>query len=768
MKKNINKHLELCFNEDESCFIFSLFGTRILGSRITAKIGKQKAMVTGFVSGNGRDSFGEYEEFVIKYVSPKNNTKRFTGTVKVYEDFLLFEYAAQFEIKGKNKKNLFGNPYISFPCFEGEFADEGFTMHSFKRQVPFNFPVMWNGRITDSFREGKNVPLIAADADFRTLVISPLSNLLYGTVSITHFPPSVRCGIPRALKLIPEGTAHSTVVVLGQGINATIDRWGEIVRRYNGTGITRIDDDVSLKYISYWTNAGSAYWYNSYRKGSYESTLGELKAHHEASGLNFGSYQLDSWWYHKDGDDYTSGITQWEPKSLTLGKNFNSLIPSLQRYRELPLFFSNRLSHVQSVINKPIGCHFKQLSNESVYVRKNGEDFICEEFAMPKNREAAVRLFRQIFTHPQWRLAFVVHDWLQWMNDRHSAFRDFFAGPEYFEALDQVSRETPCADNACGHLTMHLCMTQPHMTMNSASMPSVTCIRSTSDSQSFFVEGATRWWWHLNSSRFIQAMGKYAFYDNRLTMKRHTHPFTSYPKLEVILLGLSCGPIGIGDPIGKENAELIWRAAMEDGEIIKPDFPAVLLDKCYLYNPHALNSERGVTVYSASEIGCKGNCRYSVLYILTMNIHPLERKVEMEFSLREAGAVEGLSYALYDYFSGDAKVVLTDNVNSFAMRRKKFFYHVAAPVMNGIGFLGDSSKHVTCSSQLVQNVCFTESGVKVKINKKARKMQPEPVWIFYCADRPKEVLADGSPAEMLWKDGILKIRKDAEKIEIRM
>ena len=130
-----------------------------------------------------------------------------------------------FEIKGKKKKTLFDHPYISFPCFEGEFRDEGCTMHSFKRQVPFNYPIIWKGKVTESLRDGKNSPLLITDEQYRTIILSPLTNLLYGTVSISSFSPAVRCGIPRALKNIPNGTVHRSIMVYGTGVNSTIDRW---------------------------------------------------------------------------------------------------------------------------------------------------------------------------------------------------------------------------------------------------------------------------------------------------------------------------------------------------------------------------------------------------------------------------------------------------------------------------------------------------------------------------------------------------------------
>jgi hypothetical protein len=771
---------EIKYDNDEECFVFSMFGRQMIGSRITARIGKAKARVTEIRSRNGQDIYGDYDEFNLHFVSPKNENKRFVGNIRSYEGFVIFDLCAEFEIKGKKNKNLFGNPYISFPCFEGEFKDEGCTMLSFKRQMPFNYPVMWTGKVTDSFRDGKNVPLLIADQSCKTILLSPLTNLLYGTVSISSYPQAVRCGIPRAVKTIPAGSVQKTLMVYGQGINATIDRWGEIMRGQYSVEAIKMDADVSLKYISYWTNAGSAYWYNTYKKKDYESTLRELRTHHESVGLCFGSYQLDSWWYKKDGDSYTSGIMEWAPKFVTRCKNFNSVLPFLQRYRELPLFARDKLSYVQSIINKPIGCHFKQLSNESVYVLENIDDFTCEDFPMPKNKEAAKRLFRELLIHPKWRLAFIVHDWLQWMNDRHSAFKDYFSGPEYFEALDEVCMEISNADNSCGHLTVQLCMTQPHMTLNSVAMESVTSIRSTSDSYSFFVEGTKRWWWHLYSSRFIQALGKFAFYDNRLTSKIHTHPLSSWPQLEMIWLGLSCGPIGIGDPIGKENIELIRRAVKNDGEIIKPDFAAVPLDRCYLYNPYTLHSERGITVYSHSEIGESETNKYTIRYLLTFNVHPLERKVHMEFKLTEAGADEDHMYVLYDYFSGEFRVVSALFLNCFVVRRRKFYYNIAAPIERGLAFLGNAAKHVTCSRQLVRKIIFTDYGMSVEVYseienvrsesmvlKKHRKRKTEttPVWIFYCRKEPKEVILDEKNMEICWKDGILKIIDDTSETQ---
>ena len=747
---------EVVLDSSKGHFMVSVFQKKMIGMRLLARIGKKEAFLKHAHRTEISDQWGKHLKWILTYVSPEDSKKSFTATMKVYGHCAVFEVENHFEISGKKKKHLFGHPYISFPCFEGEDWDDGCAMLSFKRQAPFNYPEQWQGRVVDSLREGKNSPLIISNKAFETIILSPLNQLLYGSVSISHTPPSIRCGIPRALKTIPAGTNSATLMVYGQGINMTLQKWGQWLRSYHGIEAVPMDSDVSLKYMSYWTNAGSAYWYNTHRQTSYEDTFRALKNHHDRQGLKFGSYQLDSWWYMKEGDNYTSGITEWAPKNTTLSKNFNAMLPFLQKYRHLALFKNDRISYVQSILQTPLGCHFKQLANDSVYVKEAQEDFILEGFPMPRNREAAIKLFEGVFDHPKWALAFIVHDWLQYMNDNHSGFRNISVGQEYFQALDHVCLSTEAPMNDCNHLTVQLCMTQPHMTLNSVSMQAVTSIRSTSDSDSFFVEGTKRWRWHLYASAFIQSLGKYAFYDNRQTNKSHRHPLSSYSKFEMIWLGLSCGPIGIGDRMGKENLSLIERVVKEDGEIIKPHVPCVPLDKCYLYDPHSVQCRKGVTVFTHSLIGSfDRQLTYEVIYTLTFNCHPLGGTVDMDVALMEAGAPENENYALYEYFSGELRLVNSGDMNGYRMKRRKFYYHIAAPLMKGMAFLGDVSKHVACSSQLIRHIQMEEDYCRVETCYSNRKKPSR--YVFYCEKKPKKVLVDGQEVKSSWRQKKLEI-----------
>jgi len=700
---------------------FSLFEKHPLGEEIGLSVGKKEACLKEYTCRLGEDKLGRFLRYDLHFELEEKSLK-IDSAICMYDGFIVFEMVVPKAIKGKKNKHLFGHPYISFPSFQGTDWDEALSMLSYKRQAPFNYPMQWFGKVTGSLREGKHVPLLITNKEYETIVLSPMTELLFNSVSISHKPEKVRCGIPRGVKCIKKGICVKTLLVFGHGVNTTLERYGRILMTYYDQKPIQKNADCLLSHISYWTNAGSAYWYRSHKKQSYEETLKQLKSHHQKKGLNIGSYQLDSWWYRREGDNYSAGIIEWEPKAVVRAKNFNSVLPFLRRFRELDLFQDMTISSAQKLLNAPIGCHFKQLSKDSVYVKDHPDHFLIETFALPKDKEKAKELFIKIFTHPHWRLAYIIHDWLHLMNDTHSGFKDMEVADGYFWGLNEAVKAISCKDNLLGHVTVQLCMTQPHMILNSITMDGVTTIRATSDSDSFFVEGTKRWWWFAYSATFIHALGKYAFYDNRFSSKNYSHPLSAYSKFEFIWLGLSCGPIGIGDFIGSTNMKLIKRTVMEDGTIVKPDIKAKLMDACYLYNPNSRHATEGMGVFSSSEVGYylakdlnnerirwQGKDQalissYKITYLLLFNAHPLGRKVGLSFRLSEIERKEDGSYILFDYFSKDYRVITKEELIGIEMKRRKFYYFIIAPIYFGFAFAGDFSKHVSFSKQMFYQI----------------------------------------------------------------
>ncbi len=734
---------------DEGDFIISFFSQPLLGSKLCARIGKEKAKLLH--AGNEKREWGTL--WILEYQHPTKKDQTFEGRMEVHTDYILFETSYGFDQSVKKNKSIYGNPYISFPSFEGEEWSNKLSGLTFKRQAPFNYPVRWQGRAVDCLREGKNVPLLVTTKTYETVILSPLEPLLHSTVSVTHHPPRIRCGIPRAVTGVNKGDVSRTLLAIGNGVHATWMQWGQVLREQYGVHPINQQEDRSLEYISYWTNAGSAYWYNNRTFDSYESIFKSLQQQHKEKGLSYGSYQMDSWWYHKDGDSYTSGIVEWEPKAIVKSKNFNAMLPFLQRYKDIPLFEKPSFDYVQSWLKTPIGCHYKQLAPNCVYVKERPEDYWVDELALPKGKEATKRHFHKIFHHPQWQLSYVIHDWLQLMNDRHDGFMDSQVGKDYFVGLDEACLEIDAPMNQSGHLGLQLCMTQPHMTLQSVAMQSVTSIRSTSDAESFFVEGTKRWWWHLFSSHYIQALGKYAFYDHRHTKSRHSHPRSSNAPFELIWIGLSCGPMGIGDAIGKEDINLIKKGVTSEGKIIQPDFPAAPLNQCYT---HLLFHKKAI--YGAITQTMTKWSSYHIYYALLFGVHPFGKRVQVSYQVTEFHYYKenpGTEYSRYDYLTKECERIEGDMAYNYLITYGHYHYHIIAPIRENAAFIGDVSKHVTAGKQLVEDVKVDEHGVMFIF--KDRPSDECMEWVCYMEKEPNQVLVDGESVAYTWEKGKLSI-----------
>ena len=74
---------------------------------------------------------------------------------------------------------------------------------------------------------------------------------------------TIRAGLRGTVATLPEGFKLSTILVGGQGVTATVREWGRLaLLRYGKSPATDViqanyDADPSLRYLSYWTDAGA-------------------------------------------------------------------------------------------------------------------------------------------------------------------------------------------------------------------------------------------------------------------------------------------------------------------------------------------------------------------------------------------------------------------------------------------------------------------------------------------------------------------------------
>ena len=74
---------------------------------------------------------------------------------------------------------------------------------------------------------------------------------------------TIRAGLRGTVATLPEGFKLSTILVGGQGVTATVREWGRLaLLRYGKSPAAEViqanyDADPSLRYLSYWTDAGA-------------------------------------------------------------------------------------------------------------------------------------------------------------------------------------------------------------------------------------------------------------------------------------------------------------------------------------------------------------------------------------------------------------------------------------------------------------------------------------------------------------------------------
>ncbi|MGA7236438.1 MAG: hypothetical protein WBY44_12205, partial [Bryobacteraceae bacterium] len=84
-----------------------------------------------------------------------------------------------------------------------------------------------------------------------TFVISPATNFMVASTSM-QADGTISSGIDTAVSSLPQGFTHQTLLVAGQGIDATFRVWGQTLTSLLGKGTVSNDADLSLRSLGYW------------------------------------------------------------------------------------------------------------------------------------------------------------------------------------------------------------------------------------------------------------------------------------------------------------------------------------------------------------------------------------------------------------------------------------------------------------------------------------------------------------------------------------
>jgi hypothetical protein len=496
-----------------------------------------------------------------------------------------------------------------------------------------------------------------------TFIISPASNYLIQTVG-QDAKKNIVSRLRDTVRNIPAGFTQQTLVVSGRGINRTWEQWGEALRDLQGKPRPGNEADVSLKYLGYWTDNGTDYYYNYDPKLGYAGTLLELFKHFRTAKIPVKYLQLDSWWYEKSltGPDGKTGKTK-NPK-LPAG-DWNRY-GGLLEYRADPEVFPGGLKEFQRELGVPLIAHNRWIDPASPYVTH----YRVEGYAA---------------TDPRWwhdiedylhgcGVAVYEQDWLSEIYLHSPALAGTVdAGDEF---LDSMAGEA-----AADGMTMQYCMAFPCFFMQGSTYPNLTTIRTSDDRLK-----RDRWHNFLFTSRLASALGIWPWTDG----------FLSSETANILLSDLSAGPVGFGDKMGMEDHANIDKAVRADGVIVKPDAPIVPVDSAYVAEANHQHRALVASTFTDHD-GIK------TWYVLAFADRPEAKPDEKDatISLGEIG-VSGPAYA-YDFFRRTTHRVEGSFTTPLDGDGVSYFI-IAQPGVSGIALFGDAGKFVSDGKQRIASL----------------------------------------------------------------
>lgn len=541
-------------------------------------------------------------------------------------------------------------PAVAFPSFNRLPAGLGVLSYKDSNFSPRSFKP-----------ERGSTPWVLFDAQGDTAVISPAANFMVADMS-GDAKTEVSSSISAKVANLPAGFTHKTILVFGQGINATMEAWG--------TGLTdtlRVkrpanDADLFLKYLGYWTDNGAAYYYNYDKALGYEGTLVAVRNEIEKLGIPIRYFQLDSWWYQKTTVNY-KGEDEKAPKVAALPAGTWNAYGGLTKYEAHPFVFPDGLDGFQKKVHLPLATHNRWIDVNSPYRAKydvpglQSTDPAYWDEIIGYIARSGVKMYEQ--------------DWLNYTWEYSPKFQtEPFTATRFLDAMAGA-----CAKYG---LSMQYCMTLPRYLMQGAKYPNLTNVRVSDDRFE-----RRNWEASFYTSRLASSLGEWPWVDTFMSREREN----------MLLATLSAGLVGFGDFMGRESVENALMAARPDGILVKPDVCITPTDATILSDSRGEHRPLVATTYTQH-----GGRRTAYVFAYPRRVD----STDASFRPGDLGIDSGYAYKP---FTGESRVIKPGETISETLASNGSSFTVLAPTgVSGIAFLGDKGKFVGTGKQRIASI----------------------------------------------------------------
>ena len=594
----------------------------------------------------------------------------------------------------KSQSGSFDETLSGFPCFQVKNGSEtlGYMSYGGSMFGWSDLHIATFDSKTEHINDGiKGGPLTIFNTVGKAVVISPYNNFM--AASLWHDSREgghVAWGIMSGVNELPKELSYSTVLMFGPGINQAFQWWGYVLSLQFDAQIAKerrmkIDSDLSLHYLGYWTDNGAYYYYHTEAGKSYEDTMLDVKKYVDDNHIPYRYLQLDSWWYPKDDE---GGVITWTPKKSV---------------------FPDGIKYISDKTKWPIGAHNRYWSKKTPYAKQNGGNFtfvMGEKAAVPDDPMFWDYLLSQA---KGWGLFLYEQDWLYVSNRDISALEtNLTLGHDW---LMQMANSA-----AKNNQTIQYCMSYSRHAMQSLEFPTVTQARVSGD---YLHSGHNQWRVGV-SSIFARAMSihpyKDTFWTTSIQPGNPYHTVEPFPELQAVVASLTTGPVGPSDMINGTNMTLLMRCCNQDGRLLRPSRPATAIDKQIITD--AFRSGRlpriGEIWSTHSDIHVtvlEKNLVYGIKYGILLAAGITDRfSVRMQdLGFPERYLTQGIYYpynnwSKWQYFNLSTTLDLTDcELTQFCL------YHFVPHQNRPVQILGEMDKWVPMSSDRIDFLVYNHN-----------------------------------------------------------
>jgi hypothetical protein len=589
----------------------------------------------------GSDTIGAYREISFAWT---NGTLPMAGSIRLYRKIPVATFS---ETCGSATET----PPAPFPSFSGVPGN----LHVFSYQEKTFAPPRF------AASDCSTPWLLFDDAD-NAMVVSPASHFMVASMS-GDGQTKIASGLNSSLRHLPSGFSQETILTFGHGINRTWDLWGKSLLALQDLQRPDNEADTVLKYLGYWTDNFAYYYYNYDLDKGYAGTLQSLVERYRQEHIPIRYLQLDSWWYYKSfmGPDGTMGKT----KAPRLPEGEWNRYGGLLEYRAHPALFPNGLAAFQQSVGLPLVTHNRWVDLDSPYHQKYRISGVAAVDPNWWNDIADYLKANGIITYEQ--------DWLD---------RIYKYSPDFSSTVNTAGDFLDDMSHACiaRGVTMQYCMPYPCYFLQGSRYPNLTTIRVSDDGFC-----PPRYNNFLYVSRLAYSMGIWPWAD----------VYRSTETNNLLLSTLSAGPVGIGDKMGKEDADNLFKAVRADGVIVKPDVPALPMDQCYIADARHTPSTLAAAAYTDHD-GIK------TAYVFAFNRSKSEAE-QLNFTPAELGFEQPV--CVYDYFAEAGRRLNSSDTVSASLENNGTAFYIVAPFgKSGIAFLGDKGKFVSTGKERIASL----------------------------------------------------------------